>query len=251
MFADTPSNLETSTASYRKTAAIISPTTILRGDSGYSFKTGDKVRTLGFYGDLYEAGDVYQGRNLAANNDNAELAITGYNVIGSKWETSALANAESIEIVDEDQIGMGDVLDATRWTGPSSHPSVDLYINTSPATTDTAGLVTTDYPAGVGGQKQIVDVQDTFDYYNPGSTPISGYNSIALKGKAHVITSSLNEFTSYWWREISYDRELLNQYGGNTYEARSGNEYISAGAYEKISDYSLPNRSLDVYGGDS
>jgi hypothetical protein len=34
MFADTPSNLETSTASYRKTAAIISPTTILRGDSG-------------------------------------------------------------------------------------------------------------------------------------------------------------------------------------------------------------------------
>jgi hypothetical protein len=49
---------------------------------------------------------------------------------------------------------------------------------------------------------------------------------------------------------INYKRNLLNQYGGNTYNQRSNNEYISTGNYISVDD-TYTTLTFDVTGGDT
>jgi hypothetical protein len=49
---------------------------------------------------------------------------------------------------------------------------------------------------------------------------------------------------------INYKRDLLSQYGGNTYNQRSNNEYISTGNYIAVDD-TYTTQTFDVTGGDT
>jgi hypothetical protein len=229
-----------------RTMAIISPNSILRRDSGYSYKSGDTVRTLGFYRDMYEAGTLYQKRNANDFNGDADKLVAGYNILGRAWNTSD-ACQESREITQEEQMGMADVI-SSGWNGPAGL-GVTHFANCSPATTGE------DDPAGVGGQKQVIDINDRFEYYSASNSLapwISSSNPLQTIANAGAYTpkADTTPINSYWWREISYDRTLANQYGGDTYEARSGNEYISTGTYEQLKEYYNSSRTITAYGGD-
>ena len=228
-----------------KTMAIISPTTIVRKSSKYSYKTGDTVRTLGFYKDLYEAGTIYQKRNADDHNGDPDKLVAGYNVLGREWTTNT--NCQETRVIErEEQVEMGSVLTSGSWSGPG-----DLnanFINASPSTNGEKD------PAGVGGQKQVINIPSKFQYYNPNAVVGNSGTSPGMLQREALADSVTNPIVgavkSYWWREISYDRVIAKQYGGNTYESRSGNEYISTGTFEPLKEYSIGSRTMIAYGGD-
>ena len=54
-----------------------------------------------------------------------------------------------------------------------------------------------------------------------------------------------------YFKEVGYCREVTNQYGGNTFVARSKNRYIATGSYQIItSDVTTPYHTF-VFGGDT
>lgn len=234
------------------TMAVISPTTILRQDSKYSFKNGDTIRTLGFYKDLYEAGTLFQARNSDSNNGTTDTSVTGYNILGRAWETNSNCQ-EYKEIEKEQQIGMGDVLTSSDWNGPTALGTI--FANCSPASRDALSLALTDNPSGVGGQKQVIDIPSRFDYYSPAGSinnlPTPSPNLLRVLPYAGAVNTKVDgSVPSYYWREISYDRTLANQYGGDTYEARSNNAYMSTGTFKQIKEWSSASQTLTAFGGD-
>lgn len=237
-----------------RTPAIISPTSILRQDSKYAHRNGDTIRTLGFYKDHYEAGTNYQKRNSDNHNGATDTILAGYNILGRAWETNSSCQ-EYKEIEKEAQIEMGDVLSSTDWHGPSDLGKT--FANCSAGTRD--GLNRYEDPAGVGGQKQVINIPTRFDYFSPTSNisslpsttpPFITPQVLQSLPSAGVLTTPVESIKSYWWREVSYDRTLANQYGGNTYEARSGNIYQSTGTFKSIKEWSNSSQTITAFGGD-
>lgn len=66
-----------------------------------------------------------------------------------------------------------------------------------------------------------------------------------------VLTSRFDNRTATQVRRYGdYYRPLANQYGGNTYSARTKNVYIDTGTYVEVSS-STTNTSVNVFGGDT
>lgn len=220
---DTP-RLGSIDVSNSDTGVIISPTSLCKG-SGYSYKTSDKIRTLGFYQDLYEAGSEYQKVNAQSSADGDSVA--GYLQLGRKWETSD--NSRELRTITKQKImEPGEVI----TTGYGKASVQNPIVNCSPPI-DNRRL-----PSGIGDRKQIVELDSRFTYYEPN-----------VVGQYFPVTLTYPEI--WRWREVSYERTLSNQYGGNTFEARSRNEYIATGSFESIKDYYSSTRTRVVFGGDA
>lgn len=59
------------------------------------------------------------------------------------------------------------------------------------------------------------------------------------------------QYNSWMFKEVSYVREVIKQYGGNTFESRSKSTYISTGHFQPITGHSDQLiTSPKVYGGD-
>jgi len=200
------------------TGVIISPTSLMRANTNYSWRSGDRLRHIGFYKDRYEAGSEYQFVNVeSGSNDNS---VVGYNNLGGYWTPSA--SRQTVEIVREQILYPGQIITA-GFNGPNN--TNKKFINCSPS------MDNQKKPAGIGDTKQIVDI-------NTAWTELSG-----------EIGSGVPDV--WLWKEVSYERPYSNSYGGSTYEARSNNAYIATGSYESLKEYSQSSRTRVVFGGDT
>jgi len=96
-------------------------------------------------------------------------------------------------------------------------------------------------PLGLGTAKQFVRLgTTTADHITSGAS---------LNRKVSYPTAYQNEL--HYFKEVGYCRELTNQYGGNTYEARSKNVYLTTGAYQIINSDSATSHTVTAFGGDT
>lgn len=224
-------------SSTTKTYGFISPITYFNTASSHFNVVAhqDKIVSIGFIQYRYEGGtsyfEVQQAAFGAPDNANgsvfANIICTGFNPNYSIRETRTVKKGELIN--------PGQVVGAGVYH--TSNPNVPIW-NSSFATR-VASATPEGLPAGLGTQKAIVEIDSGFSYYTSSSLSV---------GNSHT---NINNEAIEEWRVVSYNRDLLNQYGGDTYEARSRNTYISTGAFRKI-ETTDPNLIEDftVFGGD-
>ena len=240
----------TSDTNSLKTALIISPTSLLRNQTSYTYKSGlDKIRTIGFYKDLRgtetspTGATNYETGGFMAINSSLSNKSQAYNLIlGFEWYPATSSTAEVKDITQEDVFSGESYLRNFKYSASLSFPG-DTFINMS-GSFDSSPIR---FPAGIGDDKQIMDIDSIFSYYTP--------TQIADARQGFITNPPLpsnvgNISADTWWREVSYERSLLNQYGGNTNEARSRNAYISTGSYKPIYEDSNDININTVFGGD-
>lgn len=220
-----------------KSYGFLSPITYFNTTGNYfNVATGsDSVVCVGYISHRYEGGQSYFAANAAAaslpnNEDKSVMA----NIVGALFwrndntNTANPPTREKRNIVKGQILFPGQLITDSGYTTPGPHRHI---WNSSFATRDAASNY--EYmPAGFSTQKAIIEIDSAFTYYNA-----SGLT---------VPTS-----TQAQWRILSYNRTLTNQYGGDTYEARSRNTYISTGGYKIVKpETSTVITGFKVFGGD-
>lgn len=223
-----------STSELGVTHGFLSPITYFDSTNQYWNPTaGDKIRTLGFLEDLYEAGDTPFPVNSDAGsgiNDYQKATVLA-NSVGYRILHTIGTPAEEIR----DVVGQPILIPNGASIGPGTFTITGGYgleNNSTTVVLPTPPLVPIElWNSGYGCQKGILELASKFTYY----TTSGGQDPYYQQG----------------WRIVSYERKLVNQYGGNTYEARSKNTYIATGGFKNV-DGSTANiiSGFQVYGGD-
>jgi len=222
---DRPGYYYTSAAN---TATFICPTTFMRNESKYSFKTNDYLKTNGGYYYYNESGSQELGVNVA----NTAGSVVEANTLYSFARTSS---PENRTIIKEQLLNPGDYLSPSNgWSGPTTHNV--KFINASAASQDTGGGSRESGVAGIGGIKQAIELENT-----NGST--YGWTKSETGGV-------LSAGQQLLYRECSYCRIISKQYGGDTFEDRSKSAYISTGELFPVKETSNLIITKDVFGGD-
>jgi hypothetical protein len=206
-----------------RTGGFISPSSIMNDYSGYSYNSGDELKTIGFMKDLAEVGEQHQYVNTTSD----DREVSGCLTMGQVIDTANGVDREVRTITEAQILSPGAIVPTELYDGTTRH------LNTSQATTHIkTGPDSNDRnPAGLGDKKQVVKLDNPWKYYQDGNPRTDNSNQ--------------------GWRLCSYNRSLINQYGGNTFESRTRSEYISTGCYHQVFDYSDDVITKDVYGGDT
>lgn len=136
----------------------------------------------------------------------------------------------------EDTALLGNVLQAPVGTG---NANIELVANTSYTFYNSDNAV----PFGLGTAKQFLRLDTT-------STDAFITSGTSLNVKSATDNAAFQGTTDYF-KEVAYCREVPNQYGGNTFQARSKNTYITTGTYQIINNQSASSYTFDSYGGDT
>lgn len=212
--------------------AFISPITT-SSDTARHFNvlSGDTVGTIEWHYANYEAGKQYF---TVLNSVAAGSAFEQKSVIANSTLYPASSYTYNPQYRESKTVNSGKILYPGETLSPGSfsgmHPGY-YYRNSSGCAEDGSGNAEGE-PSGWGNQKAILSLSGQFSHFNPnGGPPIYPNNN-------------------NYWRVVSYNRTLTNQYGGDTFEARSSNEYISTGSFIKVTTTSSTISSTTVYGGD-
>ena len=124
----------------------------------------------------------------------------------------------------------------------------------------------TEYPLGIGNPKLLLNLltdgptgnvtptlnhmsTDTIKWQNNVTNIASGSwygdSQIDFNGTQIAVDDDIT------FKSIGYRRYLVNQYGGNTFESRSTNEYTYIGHFQSIKSSNALNLTFDVFGGDT
>lgn len=201
-----------------------------------------KEAQLGF---LFRAKQFYSLSSEGQTAQNYKIAaqryLTNGEVIGNAG--SGLANTD-----DTNLIGTEIEYDTATGTG------IEAILNASYGFYNTAG--DEKRPFGYGTKKQFIRL-DT----SPSDPYLTSGNSLNYKeldagdilGTAPIATA-MTEYqgAKRYFKEVAYCRVLSNQYGGNTFIARSKYEYIDTGHYQPVTNETGSTFSnVFVFGGDT
>lgn len=246
-----------SSASSKAVCYLISPLGQLYP---FSFKTGDYIRTRGYYTAL----PVLYGGDTGVTEEDRSYAFY-YKLIGFIPNPYG---RELFEIKRAKVLNVGEFIFAgtdimtddptnnlrnasyCKDRNPevaSSHvplglgsPKTALILNTSPTIPNNSGDPTD--AVGDSGNMRYLDSDWILPQGNVGDP---GTNQIEFNG-GDVSTTVVN------FKEVVYARYLAQQYSGNTYVARSRNQYMSTGHYQVTEDLSTTlSLTFSVFGGDT
>ena len=220
-----------------KMYGFISPiTTSNQHSNHFNIKDGDKVRTIDFQSYLYQGGDTYFNNNINRGSGTyQDRAIIANEMCYPNTQTTSLINNPSL--IETKTVEEGAILPPGAILAQSSFNGMEPnfnYFNGSSISLAPGSTVTDIGFSGFGNQKAILGLTSNFTVLDSNGTQ----------------TGASNQNRVNQWRIVSYERNLNNQYGGNTYEARSSNEYISTGSFLEIKETSYNISSIQVYGGD-
>lgn len=238
---DRPAFSSTQLSPNNRTFSFVSPITYFNSHgNNFNVKSGDKVRTIGFIGDTYEGG-VGVFPVLQTLFSIPPITPSYSYIMASTIANSVCYNFSSSVIQETRTVEKGQISPAggAYPAGTFVTQAGVALLNGSPTAAIPSSTPTSEgLPYSRGCQKAILQLDDHFTYYGPGtiSNPSGGI---------------VDPYYATKWRIVSYERALPNQYGGNTFEARSANTYISSGAYTAV-DNTSPNimTNFTVYGGD-
>ena len=254
MLADHPSILaltntdSSSTNSVNKSLLnFTGPCSEFRDYTDFNINTStDFIRDYGYY-DCKEY--VYNDDNInGTSTANVNAVATGFLFRAKKFY--AAGAHQNYRIATERFLEDGEVIYADGTIaadttllgtidplGPSN--DIQLVCNTSYTFYNGSNAV----PFGLGTAKQFIRLDDTAS-----AGHITTSDDLDIRT---VVANSTWQDETHYFKEVGYCRELSNQYGGNTYEARSKNIYITTGAYQIVDNSSATSLNVTTYGGDT
>ncbi len=209
--------------------------------------TTDFIRDYGYYSCKEY---IYNDDNIndEQSDNNLKKGVTGY--IYRAKAFSAASTHQNYRIATERYLTDGEFMysdgsdaDDTALLGTIPTPLVGSTIQGVGNTSYTFYENNNHTPFGLGTAKQFIRLGETTTGH------ITTGASLDFKAVASPDTTWQN--VVHYFKEVAYCRELTNQYGGNTFEARSKNLYISTGSFQIINDASGNSHTMNVFGGDN
>ena len=225
-----------------------------------SFKTGDYIRTRGYYSGI----PVLYGGDQGVSEGDRSYAfyykLIDYNPNPYDPELFQIDKIKVMEVGEfvfsgsDIMTGSGNNLRNASYCKDrnpevaSSHvplglgsPKLALSLSTSPTIPNNTGDPTD--AVGDAGSMRWLGSDWILPQANVGDP---GTNEINFNG------GSVSNTTVYF-KEVVYARYLVQQYSGNTYVARSRNQYMSTGHFQVTEDLAALTTvmSFNVYGGDT
>jgi hypothetical protein len=236
--------------STKSATILISPLNYFRANNGYQFRQGDFIKTFGYY-----QAKAFQYVNQNAPNDEGEnqgwvyFCRTFENVVGGSHSIPAIGY-ESFSIQKADYLVDGEVIKDNTSKLPNALIGQN-FANCSYG--KTSGSLDIGHPFGIGNDTYLV----TLD-----TTPSGGHMSASDMGWNSNIQTGTNELSqafplyygaivqTFRFKEICYSRPLDKQYGGNSFEDRSKQVYISTNHFQPVTDNTPTTVTFNVFGGD-
>ena len=260
----------------RALIAFCSPLGNFRLASNYSFRKRDHLQTVGYYNGFGEAwryesasDGFHTSKNMGAWYKMREYAQAA--PIGAPFTTNYPDGHQKFLIDASLQMSGAQAIGTTN----------SVFVNTGSNVTSAAFVINASYardggggdntPLGLGNSKQLLIVNvngDATNWWDAGKGPSA---TVAQTGMFYDTAGAslpeqgeqeLNDFneaagdhrTSNFlkFKEASYNRFLLKQYGGNAYIERSKSIYISTNHFQPVAEVSNlgTNFTFKVYGGD-
>jgi len=219
--------------------AFISPiTTSNQFIYEFNIQDKDRVKTIDFQNYIYQGGKNYFNVNNRTNNGSGDYpergTIANEICLPNQQDGNLIINNPNY--VESKKVTKGTVLDPATMLNPATFPGMMPgfhYFNGCSVAFKGSGDTDVGF-SGFGERKAILELENNFKYFDGNGTEAGASNQ-------HMITQ---------WRMVSYERDLISQYGGNTFESRSSNEYISTGSFKFIKETSQDVHTIQVYGGD-
>jgi len=201
------------------------------------FKAGDFIKTTGYYNGSYIK---YYGA-VGSDTDKSygfSNKVSGYRALDHSTERFQIKAVASMNI--------GEVFPAGSDFTSSLIADDEILINASYSRDQTADRFV---PLGVGSPKLGIILEESPTIPHNSGDPSSNMN---WRGSGDYRQISFNGDISadVDHKEVLYCRYLDNQYGGDSYESRSVNRYMSAGHFQTVTDAIPSQLTFDVYGGD-
>lgn len=202
-----------------------------------------KEAQLGF---LYRAKQFYSLSDESQTAQNylisAQRYLTTGEVIGNTG--TALANSEDTQL-----LGTDIEYDVPGGTG------IETVLNASYSFYDVVG--DNQRPFGFGTRKQTLRLNNSPSLAFATAGTSLNYKELDNSDILNADLTALDAMDNYqgikrYFKEVAYCRINPNQYGGNTYVARSKNEYKDTGHYQVVTNETGTSFSgIRVFGGDT
>lgn len=224
---------------------LLSPLTKYK-DTNFNSRAGDYVKTTGYY--------------RARPCELRLPAGDGFSSIAYRCrEFLSVANSteptpERFEIYKGRRLEIGEVILPGTDIIDGGYSGPSFYMRNSSYTID-SGAGGVDIPLGLGNPKLAVTLHQTPTV--PHNTGDPAANMVYHLGGDFTGTVGIapnangtTPYTDVWFKEVLYCRYVNNQYGGNKFEDRSVNEYISTGHFQALNPSIPTTMSFSVFGGD-
>lgn len=226
------STVHLSFPSTRGITNLISPLGQFASTNGYTFKTGDYIKTYGYYltnpiayyvDGTTSYGFYYKTQNFQAMDHSPEYFEIRNAAILKEGEYVA---SNSGVIASSPEATPNNLINASYSRNAGSDREV---------------------PFGLGSPKHTIILKE-----NPTQVHAIAASSMDwyAGGDYSALTFTAETGEDVYMKEVAYCRYLPSQYGGSTYEDRSTNRYISTNHFQAINDITGTSHEPIVYGGD-
>ena len=238
----------------RNANILLSPVSTFRADTGFEFREGDYLKTYGYYRAV--ATQYVKWQTDSSNNDLKRQGwvwrCRDFQMVSHISTSVANPVYESFKINFLNHLADGEIVGKNSSKLPSGI-SGNKFLNNS------YGVVTTgnsaeESPLGMGRDTCLLELA---------VSNLNGHVSAASMGWNNAQPSNFSADADgdgeyyvnegHTFKELAYCREVESQYGGNTYEVRSKQQYISTGHYQpvrRVGGLSTSNL-FNVFGGDA
>jgi len=232
--------------STRNATIFLSPLTIYKDTNEFEFKEGDYIKVNGYYVSravMYQDDvEKYRAQSWAWYVKTFELPDT----------ITAPYNYEVFKIDKTKYLEDGEWVREGNSVLPSSYGPGD-FVNVTYTMTSEDAIGVPGPPIGVGNNIYFMVLDNaTGTGFMPAS--VMNWNSNVINGTAEIQMQNNRILdTDFRYKEVAWTRPLSLQYGGNTYEARSKQQYISTGHFQPITDFTNNTAPFTprVFGGDT
>lgn len=247
----------------------ISPESDFRTYTGFSPNTNiDFIRDYGYY-TCYEQIYNDDSLNLSAGNSDMREAQLGWLYRAKNFVSlSSLAQTHrNYLIAAERYLDRGEVIGNYRSSLQNTSDTtlvgtageydtitgIEAIINASYSYYGLAG--NQKQPLGIGSRKQCIRLENSsVPSFCTAGTSLNIKTLDAgdiISGADITAAMKIYQGAIRYFKEVAYCRQINNQYGGNTYVARSKNEYIDTGHYQVVNSATGYSFDHSVYGGDT
>ena len=214
----------------------------------YDFKEEDYLKTYGYYG-----ARATQYGTQADSGPDSDKSYAFYYKTNIFFPAGLSHPTERIQIDKSVRLRTGEFLYSSN-AYLDGRESIGSLRNTS-ASRDSYGVGgggTDDVPLGIGNPKIAVMLKNDPTINNAIShrTEMGYINDDFYQNSVFLEDSDVAWYDSYF-KEVALCRHIINQYGGDTNEARSNNQYISTGHYQIINENIGTSLTFKVFGGDT
>jgi len=201
------------------------------------FKEGDFLKTYGYY---------YSFPHIFLENNSEDKYLFEYKMLDFIPTTDS---QEIYQISNASSLGRGEYMPSnTSLIAGVSLPTIGTNFalrNSSYCDEDN------NTPMGMGNPKlAMIMSQSPTIAHNSGPANTTNWLGGPNTQYNFLIFSNDKSFTPVAFKEVAYSRYVDNQYGGDTFEDKSVNQYISTNHYQVVGEATPSLISSEVYGGD-